>query len=193
MGEKTVIQASKRIGTVPRELYFFVSLFLIIGSPMLSLALLMSNFSIELAIVFFVVATILGFLVMAVLGFHEGKHAKAIQRWEKEFVSPFINALPKGKSEIVQLQIFLTPSYEQVYSSFYTRKPAPNQRKVQVTFIDNGLGLITKEDYFELCVDLEAGEKPFISYQYVENHLGFKIESGYYNPTIHLPKDYNFN
>lgn len=193
MGEKTVIQASKRIGAVPRELYFCVSLFLILGSQILFFALSMTNISFELSFASLIITIILGFSVLGVWGFHEAKHSQAIQKWEKEIVSPFVNALPQEKSEILQLQIFLTPSYEQVYSSYYTRKPSPTQRKVQVTFIDNSLGLTTKEDYFEVCVDLEAGEKPFISYQYVENHLGFNMESGYYNPTIHLPKDYNFH
>lgn len=134
-------------------------------------------------------------LVLTYSLFHDAKREENLRDWESRVVKSYVNALPVESKDLVQIKIFMSSSDEPYVNSIYTRNQRVKCRWMELSFIDKGL--VTLEGCYEVMVSLPKGEKPYLSYQYVDKYLGqgYNVEafnSGYYNPTLYLPEDYDF-
>lgn len=186
MSEKEVILSGKRLGSMPSELEFYVIQFTI--GMLFILALLFRE---VVNLIFPLILIVLEIAHLTFVSTTASRFTKKKENWKKETAKPYINSLPIESKEIVKIKIDMNETVERVHNEKYTQKMSVNRRSMSVSFVDNSL--ISLNGWYCVKVNLENGAKPYISYQKLSNKLGDGFESGYYNATIHLPKDYNFH
>lgn len=119
-------------------------------------------------------------------------HAESerFEKWEKEYVAPFIDELPLQKSEVVFIKIEADLELpENVYASNEDRLAV---KKTPLTVSFKGNGVETYTDWVETHMELTDEEKPFIEYKRLEQDLGNGVDAGIYNKKIYLPESYTF-
>jgi hypothetical protein len=121
-------------------------------------------------------------------------YKKDINEWKHEYVKPYIESLPKDKSEIVYIKIDpeLSHKTEGYYSwgTGYTYSKAIKLTPLTISFKGNGLE--TETNWYSTQMKLTNEEKPYLEYNYLDEDLGHGVDKGRYNKEIYLPESYEF-
>ncbi|WP_025909292.1 hypothetical protein [Priestia flexa] len=155
---------------------------------------------------FYVTVATIGFLMMPISFFgllfmmdqsniEENRlYEQAIKDWKDEYAAPYIESLPKQKSDIVYIKIDPELSHE-VKGSYswgtgYTYSKEVEMTPLTISFKGNGLE--TETNWYSTNMNLTEESKPYIEYNYLEQDLGHGVNKGRYNKEIYLPDSYEF-
>ncbi|WPS85616.1 hypothetical protein SMD22_00725 (plasmid) [Brevibacillus halotolerans] len=119
------------------------------------------------------------------------KYSENVERWKREFVTPYIDSLPKEKKEIVFIKIESELSSDTVSNRWYTYMSEVKRTPLTVSFKENN-SITTLTDWYDASMELTNEKEAFVEYQKVPVNLGHGMDAGYYNLNVHLPDSYKF-
>lgn len=125
---------------------------------------------------------IVAFLFLAILAYRfvdrYWENDEMDREWTENYVIPYIDSLPVGKTEIINGMEIIS------------------ETKAKVKFNVNGEIIYYESPKkmfkpMELSFTLGSEEKPYIEYVHLDEPIEWH-ESGYYNLVLYLPEDYQF-
>lgn len=115
----------------------------------------------------------------------------SIDKWKNEMVLPYIESLPKEKSEIVYIKIDPEMGNTVNYGHYYTYVKTKKLTPLTISYVDEDT-LVTETNWYETNMKLTDESKPYVEFQRLEKDLGHGIDKGIYNAVVYLPKSYTF-
>lgn len=118
------------------------------------------------------------------------------EKWELEYVKPYIENLPVTKKELIYVKV--DPEYK-------VENPYSNQKdgrghidsKLKTVYLIGYLNeekeIVTETVEVKVKMSLAATDKPYIQYQILKKDFNQQYEKGKYNMQIYLPENYTFD
>ena len=134
----------------------------------------------------FLATGLAGFLLLLPTGDYEGTPHK---EWKNQYVLPYLESLPNLKKDVQSLQV---PKDIGGASTFLEKT---NTAPLFVSLVyTNDEGIAKKlETHALVHYTLAEGETPYFEAKYLKNDLGNRVDKGYYNVHVYLPKNYTLN
>lgn len=130
-----------------------------------------------------------GFLVFLFLLQFSEVQGNQQHEWKNEHVIPYLQSLPGVKKDVQSLQV---PN-EIGGESTFLDKTSSEPLYVSLVYT-NAEGIAKKLDTHALVhYTLSEGDTPYFQGKYVSKSLGHRLEKGYYNVHVYLPKNYTLN
>lgn len=132
--------------------------------------------------------------VIAIIFFAEDEPNPEYDKWVND-AHEFIESLPTEEYEIVYIKIDPEMASKTSGSFFLgsgtVHTSIERSTPVSIAYKD-GEEILIKTLWADTSMSLSEDETPYVTFKNLSEDLGHKIEAGWYNPVVHLPKNYQF-
>lgn len=179
-------------GNIPLWLWIIVSIIILVF--IINVVAEFGSWFFAEAIFKLILATIITMIILSVFFIREELNPE-YDRWVSD-AHKLIENLPIEKYEIVYIKIDpeMTSRSSGVFflGSGVIHTKIEKSTPVSIAYkLDDEV--LIKTFWTETSVRLSEDDKPYVTFQNLSKDLGHGIKAGWYNPIVHLPKNYEFN